>query len=96
MTCASANSWLLTPHLTLPIRPAARGFSLGGKTSSSSSGIGSAIAGGAASGAVGNLLGEIESLFRRDDDLYVLFNFYRVHVVTFYLQTRRSRILPWW
>lgn len=43
----------------------ARAFSLKG----AGSGIGGAVAGGAASAVVGNLLNEIESLFRRDDVL---------------------------
>lgn len=43
----------------------ARAFSLKG----AGSGIGGAVAGGAASAVVGNLLSEIESLFRRDDEM---------------------------
>jgi hypothetical protein len=37
------------------------------KPSSSGSGIGSAVAGGAAAAVVGNLLGQIEGLFSRDE-----------------------------
>ena len=40
-------------------------------SSTSGSGIGGAVAGGAASAVVGNLLNQIESLFRRDE--YVIF-----------------------
>ena len=41
-------------------------------SSTSGSGIGGAVAGGAASAVVGNLLNQVESLFRRDEYVFVI------------------------
>lgn len=55
---ATVHDALVAKIKTLPPSVVARGLF--------GSGIGGAVAGGAASAVVGNLLGEIEKLFRRD------------------------------
>ena len=65
----------------LSVKPSSSG-------SSSGRGIGGAVAGGAASAVVGNLLNQIESLFRRDEYVIFIISSYNLALKFTWFQSR--------